>query len=122
VCAALVQARVADTEAKGIALRESHLISVQQGKLASLRSKLWTLCFSLLLINLSGCTSIGPSTVNRDRFDYVVAISESVKRQTLLNMVKARYLDMPVYMDIASVISQYALESQLGFEWHLRSN
>ena len=60
--------------------------------------------------------------VNRDRFDYVVAISESVKRQTLLNMVKARCLDMPVYMDIASVISQYALESQLGFEWHLRSN
>jgi hypothetical protein len=55
--------------------------------------------------------------VNRDRFDYVVAISESVKRQTLLNMVKARYLDMPVYMDIASVISPYALEGQLGFEW-----
>jgi len=72
---------------------------------------------SLLLVQLAGCASIGPPSVNRDRFDYVVAISESVKRQTLLNLVKTRYMDMPVYMDIASVISQYALEGQLGFEF-----
>ena len=67
-------------------------------------------------IVLSGCASIGPPTVNRDRFDYVVAISDSLKRQTLLNLVKTRYLDSPIYMDIESVISQYAIEGQLGFE------
>lgn len=67
-------------------------------------------------VGLSGCASIGPPTVKRDRFDYVVAISESVKRQTLLNMVKTRYLDIPIYMDIDSVISQYAIEGELGFE------
>jgi len=72
---------------------------------------------ALQLLQLVGCASIGPATVNRDRFDYVVAISESVKRQTLLNLVKTRYMDMPVYMDIGSVISQYALEGQLGFEF-----
>jgi hypothetical protein len=30
----------------------------------------------------SGCGSIGPSAVNRDRFDYITAISESWKQQT----------------------------------------
>jgi len=65
---------------------------------------------------LSSCASVGPPTVKRDRFDYVVAISDSVKRQTLLNLVKTRYLDLPVYMDIESVISQYAIEGELGFE------
>ena len=65
----------------------------------------------------AGCSSIGPPTVSRDRFDYVVAISESVKRQMLLNLVKTRYLDAPVYMDIASVISQYTIEGELGFEF-----
>jgi hypothetical protein len=65
---------------------------------------------------LSSCASVGPPTVKRDRFDYVVAISDSVKRQTLLNLVKTRYLDSPVYMDIESVISQYAIEGELGFE------
>jgi hypothetical protein len=66
---------------------------------------------------LSSCGSVGPPTVKRDRFDYVVAISESLKRQTLLNMVKTRYLDVPIYMDINSVISQYSIEGELGFEF-----
>jgi len=66
---------------------------------------------------LSGCASIGPSTVRRDRFDYVVAISDSYKRQTLLNLVKTRYADVPVYMEIDSVINQYAIEGELGFEF-----
>jgi len=66
---------------------------------------------------LSGCSSIGPPTVKRDRFDYVVAISDSYKRQTLLNLVKTRYADVPVYMEIDSVINQYAIEGELGFEF-----
>ncbi len=68
---------------------------------------------------LAGCAAIGPPTVDRDRFDYVSAISESWKRQTLLNLVKTRYLDAPVFMDVASVINQYELEGEmeLGFDW-----
>jgi len=68
-------------------------------------------------IALSGCASVGPATVKRDRFDYVVAISDSFKRQTLLNLVKTRYVDVPVYMEINSVINQYAIEGELGFEF-----
>jgi hypothetical protein len=63
---------------------------------------------------LAGCAGIGPPTVARDRFDYVSAISDSWKRQTLLNLVKTRYLDAPVFMDVASVINQYALEQEVG--------
>jgi len=70
-----------------------------------------------MCVALSGCASIGPPTVKRDRFDYVVAISDSLKRQTLLNMVKTRYVDMPIYMDVESVISQYSIEGELGFEF-----
>lgn len=74
----------------------------------------------LLTVQLAGCSTIGPSTIDRDRFDYVSAISESWKRQTLLNLIKVRYLDVPVFMDVASVINQYALESEieLGFSWN----
>ena len=62
----------------------------------------------------AGCAGIGPQTIPRDRFDYVSAISDSWKRQTLLNLVKTRYLDAPVFMDVASVINQYALEQEVG--------
>ncbi|MDX2447107.1 MAG: hypothetical protein QNK29_07920 [Desulfobacterales bacterium] len=73
----------------------------------------------LVVVHLAGCTGIGPSTIDRDRFDYVSAISESWKRQTLLNLVKTRYMDIPVFMDITSVINQYSLESEInaGFTW-----
>ena len=73
----------------------------------------------LVVLQFAGCASIGPPTVNRDRFDYVSAISESWKRQTLLNLLKTRYLDIPVFMDVSSVISQYALEGEInmGFTW-----
>ena len=72
---------------------------------------------AVLLAQLAGCASIGPPSVRRDRFDYVVAISDSFKRQTLLNLVKTRYVDVPVFMDIDSVINQYAIEGELGFEF-----
>lgn len=75
------------------------------------------LLFILLLI--AGCSGIGPQTVARDRFDYISAISESWKRQTLLNLVKIRYADAPVFVDIASVINTYELQGnvRLGASW-----
>ena len=73
----------------------------------------------LLLFQLSGCAGIGPKNIARDRFDYVTAISDSWKRQTLLNLLKTRYADAPVWMDVTSVINQYAVESQvqMGASW-----
>jgi hypothetical protein len=62
----------------------------------------------------SGCASIGPANVTRDRFDYVTAISESWKRQMLLNLLKVRYSDAPVFMDIASVTNAYELTGEVN--------
>jgi hypothetical protein len=72
------------------------------------------------VILLAGCTGIGPGTVERDRFDYVNALSSSWKKQILLNLVKIRYVDAPVFLDVSSVISQYALEGKidLGVSWN----
>ena len=69
--------------------------------------------FSLALCFLSGCGGMGPGTVSRDRFEYTDAISESWKRQMLLNMVKIRYGDAPVFLDVTSVINQYSTESEV---------
>jgi hypothetical protein len=68
----------------------------------------------LVLTGLSGCASIGPGTVARDRFDYTTAISDSWKAQMLLNVVKLRYADAPVFLDVASVISQYGFQGTVG--------
>src|SRR5262245_66347792 len=70
------------------------------------------MCRALLLCLLvAGCASMGPQSVPRDRFDYVTSISESWKRQMLLNLVKVRYADAPVFLDVSSVINAYTLET-----------
>src|SRR5687768_3753925 len=69
----------------------------------------------LLVLLFGGCASIGPGTVKRDRFDYISAISESWKSQMLLNLVKLRFGDAPVFLDVASVINQYGIEGSIGF-------
>jgi hypothetical protein len=59
--------------------------------------------------DLGGC-AFGPGAISRDRFDYTAAISDSWKDQMLLNLVKIRYGDAPVFLDVASVISQYQVQ------------
>jgi hypothetical protein len=67
-----------------------------------------------LLLLLAGCAGYGPMTVSRDRFDYTAAISDSWKRQMLFNLVKIRYGDAPVFLDVSSVISQYQIAGQIN--------
>jgi hypothetical protein len=65
------------------------------------------------LIFSTGCGGIGPKTVARDRFDYITAVSESWEKQMLLNLVRLRYMHAPVFLDVASIINTYALETEL---------
>ncbi|MGB5327520.1 MAG: hypothetical protein WBO58_04805 [Gammaproteobacteria bacterium] len=70
--------------------------------------------FVLIGLLVAGCTSIGPKSVPRDRFDYNQAISDSWKEQTLLNIVKLRYADMPLFVEVASIVSGYTLERSVN--------
>ncbi|MCB2147090.1 MAG: hypothetical protein KQI81_11490 [Deltaproteobacteria bacterium] len=68
----------------------------------------------VLLLVLTGCASIGPPSVARDRFDYTAAVADSWKRQMLLNIVKIRYGDAPIFLEVASIINQYSMETELS--------
>ena len=67
----------------------------------------------LATILIAGCTGIGPSTIERDRFEYSSAIAESWKEMMLLNIIKIRYGDTPMFLEVGSVVNQYILEREL---------
>lgn len=56
---------------------------------------------------LAGCRQVGPKTIPRDRYNYGASISESWKEQTLLNMIKIRYADNPMFMDVGAIVASY---------------
>ena len=49
---------------------------------------------------VAGCQSMGAGSVQRDRLGYANAIGTSWKEQALLNIVKMRYLDTPVFLEV----------------------
>ena len=79
------------------------------------------LLLALTLLATTGCQHLGPGTVAVDRFDYSTAIADSWKQQTLLNIVKIRYMDLPVFVDVASIVSGYSLQTGISVNGTLSS-
>ena len=73
----------------------------------------------LLALLVSGCSSIGPPTLKRDRFDYSDSLSKSAQEQMLLNLVRLRYVESPVFFDVTSVVNSYSIEVRASGSWNI---
>ena len=68
---------------------------------------------------LAACVNLGPRALDRDQLAYGASIGDNWKNQMLANLVKLRYVDMPVFVDVGQIVGGYTLETQvdgrLGF-------
>ena len=64
----------------------------------------------LLAVGLGGCTGFGPDTMRYQQADYAAALADAGKRQTLLNIVKLRYGDVPAFVSVNQILAGYSLQ------------
>jgi len=86
------------------------LLAAGMGRVRGLAAPRLGLCL-VLAATFVGCAHLGPRTVSVDRFDYSTSIADSWKQQTLLNVVKLRYVDLPVFVDVSSIVAGYSMET-----------
>jgi hypothetical protein len=71
-------------------------------------------------VSLAACSSYGPRSMNKDQLDYGQSVGNSWKNQMLTNIVKLRFVDMPVFIDVGQIVSGYSLETsvdgRVGFD------
>lgn len=65
-------------------------------------------------LGLVACHSVGPRQVPIDRFDYNAAIASSSNEQMLANLVRLRYGEVPVFLAVSSVLTQYTWTGDVG--------
>jgi len=62
----------------------------------------------------SACNTVGPKAVRGARMNYNEAIARTGDQQLLLNLVRLKYRDTPLFLEISSVSTQYNLEWSAG--------
>ena len=80
----------------------------------SAQSHRFIVLWLLASVALSACTSMGSRNVPRDRFNYNAAIAQSTNEQMLLNIVRLRYLELPGFLSVNSVITNYSYDGKVG--------
>ena len=68
---------------------------------------------SLVLVSVSACSYIGPSTVEGNRALYNTSIQQTDEEQMLLNLVRLKYRDTPFFMEVSSVSSQFVFNPKV---------
>ena len=61
----------------------------------------------MLCLCLPACGRFGPRQIPRDSFNYNEAIARSSNEQMLINLVRLRYREVPVFLAVGSVLTQY---------------
>jgi len=65
------------------------------------------LCVALTTV-LAGCSSVGPLTLKTNRAEYNVALQESGNQQLLLNIVRLRYREPIMFLEVGSIAASHS--------------
>ena len=68
-----------------------------------------------------GCTKYGPVFLQSERSQYNQAIQKTNGEQLLLNLVRLKYRDTPLFMEVHSIASQFTLQNEINISTQLQA-
>ena len=76
----------------------------------------WAWAISLIgfMVFLGGCTQLGPKLVQAGRNDYNQVLARSDQEEQLMNLVRMRYADNPLMLDVSSVSTSFEWSQDLS--------
>lgn len=69
---------------------------------------------ALISFLLIGCQSIGPGRIPPDHYHYNESLGKTANEQMVLNLVRLRHMEVPVFLTIGSVVTGYSLNRSIG--------
>ena len=81
-------------------MNQRRVVNVTALRCSALLAALVLACLS------TGCTSLGPNKLQDSHLAYNKAVQKAIMEEDLLNVVRLRYLDMPVSLSVSSIAAQ----------------
>jgi len=68
-----------------------------------------------------GCTKYGPGFLQSERSQYNQAIQKTNDEQLILNLVRLKYHDSPLFMEVSNIASQFTLQNDISITTQLQA-
>jgi len=81
------------------------------------------LCLIIITSLFAGCGSqVGPENIRNERQDFNIALQQTNDEQMLLNLVRMKYRDTNMFLEVGAIASQYSLTSNITASGSLKDN
>jgi hypothetical protein len=74
----------------------------------------WAVSLLGFMVVLGGCAQLGPNLVQAGRNDYNKVLARSDQEEQLMNLVRMRYADSPLILDVSSVSTSFEWSQDLS--------
>ncbi len=79
-----------------------------------LKSKSPQVIILVAITLLVGCSNLGPNAIRMSRNDYNIVIEQTNNEQLLLNLVRLRYRDTPLFIETTSISTSFAFGANIN--------
>jgi hypothetical protein len=78
----------------------------------------------LAVLATAGCTALGARVLQGERINYNLALQSTTDEQMLLNLVRLKYRDTPIFLEVSGIATQFSVSAaaQAGADLQANAN